>query len=124
MDNDNRSHKRPKTTPTSINDSSLGSAMKSDDIINIVNDIIATSSMLGSAQDSKNILSEKYPEFCKAFPILFASACEPGFDIKRFIYMMHMRDKVTNKTTSFEEASKAVGQALFDEYVQPVIKVD
>ena len=121
MDNDRSVAKRLKT---SDNDSSLGSAMKSDDIINIVKDIITTSSMLMSVQKSKDILSVKYPEFSKAFPILFAAACEPNFDMKRFLYMINMRDKITNKTTSFEDASKEVGQALFDEYVKPIVNSD
>jgi hypothetical protein len=110
--------KRPRTTKV---DDSMGSAMTSDDIVEVVQDIVTTTSMVRSAQVSKDLNVVKYPEFAKAFPVLFASACEPGFDIGRFMYMIQMRNEVKNEKRTMEDASKEVGQSLFDEYVKPIM---
>ena len=91
---------------------------ESTDIINIVNDI---SSTIATVTEKKTIFSQKYPEFAEQFPVLFASACEPEFDHKRFMYMMRMRDEVAAEKRTFEAASKKIGQDLFDEYVKPII---
>lgn len=115
------SAKRPRTMSPTPSQHTAGSAMLSSEIVNIVQDIITTTSMLRSVQDSKDIHMSKYPEFAKAFPVLFASACEPNFDFVRFRYMINMRDKITNNTTTLEDASKEVGQTLFDKYVQPIV---
>lgn len=124
MDCITNSNKRRKIAPSAEVDVDVDTVMMSSDIIRIVRDIVNTSSMLRSVADSKDIHTNKYPEFAKAFPVLFTSACEPNFDFVRFMYMMNMRDKIFNQATTVEDASKEVGQALFDEYVKPIVKTD
>jgi hypothetical protein len=93
-------------------------ALPSSQIKMIVDDIVAHT---GSVADRKRVFSKKYPEFVDRYPALFGTACEPGFDYNRFLYMMGMLDKVTTRQSTLDDASKEVGQALFDQYVAPVI---
>ena len=83
----------------------------------IVDEILAYT---GSA-DRKSVFSKKYAYFVDRYPVLFNTACEPGFDYNRFMYMMNMLDKVAKKQFSVDDASKEVGQALYDQYVAPTI---
>lgn len=92
----------------------------SDNIIGIVNDILANKNQYTVAQ-CKDKYSKMFPDFAENFPVLFANVCEPNFDIEKFMYMMTMRDNIVNKSTTLEAASKEVGQTLFDKYVKPVI---
>lgn len=64
---------------------------------------------------------KKYPEFTNHLSTLVQMACEPGFDLERFNYMMEMKDKIANKQETEDSAAVKVGQSLFNEFVTPVI---
>jgi len=63
-----------------------------------------------------------YPDFLKHHALLCTMACKGNFDMGHFEYMMQMRDKINNKEETEESASVKVGQVLFNQYVEPVIK--
>ena len=88
------------------------------EIKRIVNEIL--SSKLPSKERYIHF-EKKYPEFTNHLSTLVQMACEPGFDLARFNYMMQMRDKISNKQETEDSAAAKVGQSLFDEFVTPVI---
>lgn len=93
--------------------------MSSEEIKSIVNEI----SKAKMTQKERMVYYEKkYPEFSKNYSMLFNMACEPGFELERFEYMMNMRDRIINKEETLDSASTKVGQVLFDKFVKPVIK--
>jgi hypothetical protein len=117
--------KRPRTAPPSGDsddgDTNAPSALPSHEIIKIVDEILA---FTGTETVRKNTFKTKYPFFAEYYPALFATACSPGFDYSRFRYMMTLREEVATQQRSLDDASKEVGQVLFDQYVAPVIDVD
>lgn len=88
----------------------------SNTIISIVEDIYKTNK---SVAEKKTEYNRKYPDFAEQFPVLFESCCEPDFDVARFKSMIRLRDDIQTNKTTFEQASKKVGQSLYDEYVKP-----
>lgn len=90
--------------------------LSSSAIMEIVHDI-RTSTL--SVSETKTEYAKKYPDFAEQYPVLFASVCEPDFDMNRFKYIMGMRDQVRNNEKSLHDASVQVGQRLFDHYVKP-----
>ena len=91
----------------------------SSDIIKMVDDIRANSLTM---VERKSEYSKKYPEFFENMPTLAESSCDPDFDYTRFKFMLRLRDQVTNKEKTLENASIEVGQTLFDHYVKPHIQ--
>lgn len=85
----------------------------------IVQDIRAAVAMTTSERKSE--FTKKYPDFVERFPVLFDNCCEPDFEYPRFRFMMRMLEEVNQNKKSQEEASKEVGQMMFDKYVKPVI---
>jgi hypothetical protein len=102
-----------KRTRTELADSfSLSSA----EILAIVKEIRA---FPGSNKVKERHFSQLYPEFVERYTNLFELACEPSFDMARLEYMLGLRDRIVAKEQTVEEASKEVGQTLFDVYVKP-----
>ena len=93
----------------------------SEEIIAIVNDIVASTLPV---TERKTEYTKKYPEFVERYPVLFASSCEDNFDYNRFKYMMRMREQVTSNKKTLEDASKEVGQRMFDAYVKPKLDME
>lgn len=60
-----------------------------------------------------------YKVFKNKYPQLFALACKSGstMDMKTLEYLLDMLDKVQKQETTQEDASIAVGQALFNQFV-------
>ena len=48
-------------------------------------------------------------------------ACRPGLEMKKLEYMLNMRDNVIKGKMSVDNASKHVGQTMFDEYEKPIV---
>lgn len=92
--------------------------MDSKEIRTIVLEIACAA---GSPKEKEAFFRKRHPEFAESYPALFEMACRPGFDMNRFIYMMEMREKVMQRERTVEDASMEVGQALFNEYVKPVL---
>lgn len=96
-----------------------GVQLSSDDIRTIVYDIRS-----GCGTDKKKIdlYSKKYPEFAENYPHLFHLACEPKFDMAQLNYMLALRDSINNNERTFEDASKEVGEVMFDKYIKDKVQ--
>lgn len=89
--------------------------ISSAELVSIVQDI---QSHPGNEHTRQQVFEKKYSKFAVAYPFLFKMACEETFDYDRFKYMLELRDKIDASKVSFEDASKEVGQRMFDTYVK------
>lgn len=96
-----------------------GIKISSDDIRAIVADIRA---VCGMDKKKRDFCSKKYPEFAENYPHLFNLACEPKFDMNQLNYMLALRDSIDNNERTFEDASKEVGEVMFDKYIKDKLK--
>jgi uncharacterized protein YukE len=74
----------------------------------------------------KEEMKKEYDYLATKCPILFDKSLngdfEKGGELDKLNYMLGMMNKVNKKNTSFEDASKAVGQRFADEYVKPLVE--
>ena len=61
----------------------------------------------------------KYPAISEQYKVLIQKACEPGFDIDKFLWMLDMKSQIDSKQISTHDASVEVGKVLVDQYVAP-----
>ena len=85
-----------------------------DDVAKIVKEI----------QESKrpnkhDYFEQKYPEFAEKYERLFEVACERKLDLQQLSVMLRLADKVKSEEVSQHEASVAIGQNLYNQYVRP-----
>jgi hypothetical protein len=68
-------------------------------------------------------LLEKYGAFKERFPSLFQMLLldAEGFDERRLIQMLRLKERVSNNNISYQDASIQIGQQYFDEYVKPIV---
>jgi hypothetical protein len=68
-------------------------------------------------------LHEKFGEFRERYPTLFQLIVDnpEGFEERRLVEMLRMRERVSQKNVSYENASIQIGQRYFDEFVKPII---
>lgn len=90
------------------------------DILRIVKEIrqVVESNEYPTENTRREVLEKRYPEFATRHAHLFTMACETNFDMDRLEFMLNLRDKVENKKVTFEDASKTVGQVMFDSYIK------
>jgi hypothetical protein len=89
--------------------------LPSDEIMTIVREI---REYTGSDKRRKAEFEKKYPDFVERYPMLFQLACEPTFDLDRLEYMIKLRESIKTQETTLEDASKEIGQKMFDIYVK------
>lgn len=65
-----------------------------------------------------------HTEFCQNYPKLVDKLLEPDMNAEQLQYLLSMFDKVQQKNTSYEQASKVVGQTMFDKFVAPDLSPD
>lgn len=65
---------------------------------------------------------DKYYSFFKEYPALFWMARDKTMDLKRFEWMLSLKDKINNGELDKDETDKAIGLKMFKEYVEPNIK--
>jgi hypothetical protein len=88
-----------------------------DTIWKIAN-IIHTSTVVNKVEH----FAERYKNFVEKYPVLYLSLCKPGFDMAKLKYMLGIIDEVNNQDRTIDDATKMIGQQLFDEYVDPIVK--
>ena len=93
-----------------------------DEILSIINEI--RSAPQPHPKDRARIFRRKYPEFAERFSSLFDMACAPAFDIGCLQSMLALRDRILGNEMSVDDASKVVGQGLFDKYVKDKVGED
>lgn len=76
----------------------------------------------GSVKERRSMMERKYPDFASRYPFLFDMVCQDDFDMDRFKYMLDMRAMVNAHNMSHYDASKEIGQKMFDIYVKDKVK--
>jgi hypothetical protein len=87
------------------------SDMSSKEIMDIVKEIQSHPLPL---PDKAKFFRHRYPEFAEKYSSLFEMACYPNFDFAKLEYMLAMRESVLNGQQSTDDASKKVGQDMFN----------
>lgn len=67
--------------------------------------------------DKANHFFKVYPDFAKKYPMLFDTCCRRDVDRGRLNYMLTMIESVQNNTISKDKADVAVGQALYNKFI-------
>jgi hypothetical protein len=80
-------------------------------------------STCGVGARSKEDLGGEYPVLKEKYPFLFHKVCtDPNMDLSKLEYLLGVRDSMQGDSTADnEEASRKVGQAMFDAYVKPML---
>jgi len=86
------------------------------EIISIIKEIRAADNL--TQKDRARIFRRKYPEFADRFSSLFDMACTDNFDIACLESMLKLRERIIASEMSVDDASKIVGQGLFEKYVK------
>jgi hypothetical protein len=76
----------------------------------------------GTDADRKRVFGTKYADFAQRFPHLFAMVCDSTCNMEYLKYMLTLRDTMDKAEITFEDASKQVGQYMFDEYIKDKVK--
>ena len=61
-------------------------------------------------------------ELFKDCPTIFKQCMEGSMELDKLNYMLNMMKKVSNNESSYEQASKDVGQRFADEYLNPLVE--
>lgn len=93
-------------------------SLSSSEIMRIIREI--QQSHLPEEQ-RKIIFSKRYKKFSENYATLFEMSCRPNIDMPKLEYMLTMRERVLKGKMSVDNASKHVGQTMFDEYVKPLV---
>lgn len=92
--------------------------LSSSEIMRIVREI--QQSRLPEEQ-RKGFFSKRYKKFAERYESLFEMACRPNMEMQKLEYMLNMRERILRGQMSVDNASKHVGQVMFDEYVKPIV---
>jgi hypothetical protein len=66
----------------------------------------------------------KYPKFAKKYPLLFNMCCTDNCDTTRLRSMLSLLEDVETSRMTQHDASVAVGQDLYNAYIQPVLNTE
>jgi len=64
-------------------------------------------------------IREAHGEFVTNYPKFYEKLMAPSVDMQQMEYILGMYEKVQKNKTTFESASKQIGQRMFDQYVKP-----
>lgn len=65
---------------------------------------------------------KKYYSFFDKYPAIFWMARDKSMDLNRFQWMLNLKEKIDNGEVSKEDMDKAMGQMMFNEFVEPKLK--
>lgn len=82
----------------------------------VVNEIMSS-----DAQNKEEHFSEKYADFKDSYPVLYKTVCGGG-NTEHLEFMLGMLEQMNKKQKTQHDASVAVGQMLFDKYVEPKVQ--
>lgn len=77
---------------------------------------------VSAGQLSTEALRLKYSEFADRYPTLYALALQKNLDPAKLEMMLGMFSRISGGEMTYEDASKDVGQRLFDEFVKPLVE--
>ena len=83
----------------------------------VVNDICKNTSM--NEKEKLEYYSKKYESLYSTYPGIIKKACEPEFDVERFLWMLSMIDNVNTNNITKYDADIKVGELLVDKHIKP-----
>lgn len=83
----------------------------------IVNDICKNTNM--NEKEKQEYYSKKYEVLYSRYPHIIKKACEPKFDVDRFLWMLSMVDNVNMNNITKHDADIKVGELLVDKHIKP-----
>lgn len=89
--------------------------METSEIRHAVNDILSS-----DVSNKEEHFAEKYPDFKEKYPVLYKTVCDGG-KTEHLDFMLNLLEQMNKKQKTQHDASVAVGQMLFDKYVDPKI---
>ena len=69
--------------------------------------------------ESADHISQTHGPFREKYPKFFDKLMEDNVDTQQMQYIIGMYEKVQRQKTTFDDASKQIGQRMFDQYVKP-----
>lgn len=67
-------------------------------------------------EDNKKDFENNYKFFINRYPFLSDMSLKKNIDMDRLYYMLELRKKIIDNKISFEDASKKVGNDMYEEY--------
>lgn len=64
-------------------------------------------------------IRDKHSSFVQNYPKFFEKLMDKNVDMEQMHYIIGMYEKVQRNKTTFDAASKKIGQRMFDQYVKP-----
>lgn len=109
---DKRSKQQPLTAPTFDIMSQVEKMMKE----------VATSEVQQCVDDlQKNqLLKHQFPELYEQYKPIYIATLRQQMDLNMLKFMLSQRERIVNKETTEFNASKDIGQLLFDKYSSPM----
>lgn len=83
--------------------------------------VIAKKIHQSPVENKSEYFADVYSNFKKKFPMLYEMACSEHFDINHLEYMIRSAKNVNAGQVTHEDASKQVGQTMFDHFVGPAL---
>ena len=68
------------------------------------------------SDDNKKDFENNYKFFIERYPFLSDMSIKKNIDMNRLYYMLALRQNIIDNKISFEDASKKVGNDMFNEY--------
>ncbi len=72
-----------------------------------------------NANSTPEEIRDAHLAFVRDYPKLFEKLMDKHVDMQQLDFIVGMYEKVQTKKTSFDSASKKIGQKMFDQYVKP-----
>lgn len=82
---------------------------------------IVTEIQQSKVNDKETYFKQKYSEFRTKYPVMYSMACSSKIDVANLEFMLDMLEQMNRNEKTQYDASAAVGQMLFDKYVDPKI---
>jgi hypothetical protein len=70
----------------------------------------------GITETYKKDYEEKYKFFIERYPFLSDMAVKKDINYDTLYYMLDLRNKIIDNTITFEDASKVIGNDMYDKY--------
>lgn len=68
------------------------------------------------SDENKKDFQENYKFFIERYPFLSDMSLKKNIDMNTLYYMLDLRKQIINNTMSFEDASKKVGNDMYEQY--------
>ena len=68
------------------------------------------------SEENKKDFEDNYKFFIERYPFLSDMAIKKEIDMNTLYYMLDLREKIINNNITFEDASKKIGNDIYEQY--------